>query len=67
MAKPQFQHRHYVMLAAIIAAMPDNFGNRELIADYFAYALVGTNSGYSVERFFAAAIGAPQTRKDAAR
>lgn len=66
MSSPIFQHRHYVRLAAIIADLPDNYGNRELIADHFAYALRGTNPNYSVERFYAAAMGTPQTRKDAA-
>ena len=68
-----FQHRHYVRLAAIIADLPDtplpglNMNLREMVADRFAYALRGTNANYSVERFYAAAVGAPQTGKDRLR
>jgi hypothetical protein len=57
-----FQHRHYVAIAAIIATLTDN--ERAAVADTFATALHGTNPNFNRDRFFAAAIGKPQTGRD---
>jgi hypothetical protein len=60
---PLFQHRHYVRIAAIIAKLDA----RHYIAHEFAKALEGTNPNFDSERFYNAAIGAPDTGRDRVR
>lgn len=71
MSKPSFEHRHYVLLASIIAELPGkpefNTELRERIARHFAQELKGTNPRFSADRFMAAAMGTPSNGRDKAR
>lgn len=57
---PTFQHRHYVLIASIIANLPEE--QRELAAIRFAHALKGTNPMFNDVRFQEAAMGTPRGR-----
>jgi len=57
-----FQHRHYVKLASIIAQLPEH--ERIRVAELFKEQLRGTNSNYSPQRFYDAAMGRPQSGRD---
>lgn len=63
--KPLFQHRQYVLIASVIAALPSDIRNEVAIA--FANDLQRTNPNYDRGRFLDAALGNPQTRKDQPR
>lgn len=62
--KPLFQHRHYAMIASIIAELPIEDGGiyRRAVAKAFTMALLGTNPNYDADRFYNAAIGNPSGR-----
>lgn len=64
-----FQHRHYVKIAATIAALKDNFTReeRETIAHAFVAALRPDNPRFDPARFMDAAMGEPQTGRDRPR
>lgn len=48
------QHRHYATIAAIIAEMPNAYGERDTAACYFARRLRDTNPNFDRQRFIAA-------------
>jgi hypothetical protein len=51
-----FQRRHYVEIAAIIAAIPDR-SQRAITALHFSEQLAGTNPQFDGVRFLRAAMG----------
>lgn len=65
MAKPLFQHRHYVKMAEIIASMDSV--TRANCASVFSWALRDTNPNFDRERFEAAARGEPVNGRDRGR
>lgn len=62
--KPLFQHRHYVKIAEIIAALPPTLLDRDYIASFFSGHLSTTNPHFSADRFYAAAKGKPSNGRD---
>lgn len=62
MKNPTFEHRHYVAMAKIIAALPADL--REPVVDHFTRELRVTNPRFSAERFEAAASGTPCNGRD---
>jgi hypothetical protein len=66
MARPLFEHRHYVRIAEIISGLPAG-GTHALrgdVAEWFATQLAGTNPRFSRSRFVAAAKGQPESKRD---
>jgi hypothetical protein len=63
---PLFQHRHYALLAEIIATARGKFGQDDtrIIAEHFADALRGTNPNFDPQRFVSAAMGKPCNGRD---
>lgn len=73
MSKPSMQHRHFCLIADVIArlgtatsALPpgadgDTF-TRDYIARAFGAALKGTNPAFDYTRFIDAALGSPSGR-----
>lgn len=57
------QHRHFVLIAATIASLPD-FCNRSVVAQHFASQLAMTNPRFDRARFLACAMGEPVTGRD---
>lgn len=57
-----FEHRHYKLLADIIAKLPED--SKATLANIFADSLKGTNPRYNRERFVAAAMGTPSNGRD---
>jgi len=60
MAKPLFEHRHYVEIARIIANLPPTIRGNVVTA--FANELRGTNPKFDAYRFERAADGEPVAR-----
>jgi hypothetical protein len=60
-----FQHRHYCMIAGIIADLNEDV--RAQVALHFATQLKGTNPGYSGDRFYSAAMANPRNGRDRVR
>jgi hypothetical protein len=57
------QHRHFVLIAETIAALPDTC-NRSVVAIAFADKLASTNPRFDRGRFLACAMGQPSTGRD---
>lgn len=64
--KPLFEHRHYVEIARIIAAMPAFAASlrtqRDSVISTFASELANSNPLFDRDRFVAAAMGTPTGR-----
>lgn len=64
MSAPLFQHRHYVEMAQIIAALHLSEDIRAAVALHFADKLQGSNPSYDSTRFYSAAMGTPSNGRD---
>lgn len=66
-----FEHRHYKVIAAVIAAMPTSSmrlrASRERAARHFANYFASTNPRFDCGRFLAAAKGEPINGRDRVR
>lgn len=67
MTKPSFEHRHFKVIADIIAKHDGDRRSGESVADFFARHLAYTNPRFSRERFLAAANGEPCNGRDKVR
>ncbi len=60
--KPVFEHRHFKVIAGIIAGAPAK--DRSQLAQWFANELAATNPRFDRARFIAAANGQPSNGRD---
>lgn len=67
MAKPTFQHRHYVAIADHIATNMQEWEAKDDIVAQFAMLFAKDNPRFDRERFMAAASGKPINGRDKVR